>query len=130
MIPYAFSALTMTSVAEAANDMVKGCERQFPDILSGKAKPDYDRCIKISTEASLKEMIAPGALVILSPLIAGTFFGKNCTAGLLTGGLVSGVQMAISMSNTGGAWDNAKKYIEAQGQKGSAAYSNAVTGDT
>merc|ERR1712066_1191808 len=86
-------------------------------------------------EASLREMIAPGALVILSPLIAGVCFGKNCTAGILSGALVSGVQLAISMSNSGGAWDNAKKYIEAGGLgpefgKGSSAHKNAVTGDT
>merc|ERR1712113_506921 len=87
-------------------------------------------CIRISTEASLKEMIPPGLLVMLSPLAAGLLFGKNCTAGLLTGSLVSGVQMAISMSNTGGAWDNAKKYIEANGAKGSEQHKNAVTGDT
>merc|ERR1712048_837896 len=94
------------------------------------AKPDYQRCIEISTHASLKEMVAPGLLVMLSPLICGVALGKNCTAGLLTGALVSGVQMAISMSNTGGAWDNAKKYIEATGQKGSEQHKNAVTGDT
>merc|ERR1712217_148558 len=129
-IPFAFSALTMTSVGFAANDMVEECRRQFKDILAGEAKPDYDRCIKISTEASLKEMIAPGLLVMLSPILAGVIFGKNCTAGLLTGALVSGVQMAISMSNTGGAWDNAKKYIEAPGTKGSEQHKNAVTGDT
>merc|ERR1711865_1304649 len=105
----------------------------------GNGAPDYKRCIAISTEASLKEMIAPGALVILAPLIAGIGFGKNACAGLLAGALVSGVQMAISMSNTGGAWDNAKKYIEGghaldkDGKvivKGSAAHKNAVTGDT
>merc|ERR1719276_622571 len=103
MIPYAFSAMTMTSVGYAAQDMVEECREQFKGILAGTAKPDYDRCIRISTEASLKEMIAPGLLVMLSPLAAGLLFGKNCTAGLLTGSLVSGVQMAISMSNTGGA---------------------------
>jgi len=135
MMPYWFSALTMKSVGEAANDMVKECFAQFPKILSGEMKPDYHRCISISTEASLREMLAPGALVILSPLIAGVLFGKNCTAGLLSGALVSGVQLAISMSNTGGAWDNAKKYIEAGGLgkdhlKGSFAHKNAVTGDT
>merc|ERR1712194_448415 len=130
MMPYWFSALTMKSVGEAANDMVKECFAQFPKILSGEMKPDYHRCISISTEASLREMLAPGALVILSPLVAGVMFGKNCTAGLLTGALVSGVQMAISMSNTGGAWDNAKKYIEATGIKGSEQHKNAVTGDT
>jgi inorganic pyrophosphatase len=135
MIPYYFSALTMKSVGEAANDMVSECMRQFPEIVNKGAAPDYARCIGISTEASLREMIAPGALVILSPLIAGGLFGRNTCAGLLSGCLVSGVQMAISMSNTGGAWDNAKKYIEAGGlgpshQKGSNAHKNAVTGDT
>merc|ERR1712048_318633 len=98
-------------------------------------KPDYEKCISISTDASIKEMFAPGVLVIASPLLAGICFGKNCTAGVLSGALVSGVQLAISMSNTGGAWDNAKKYIEAGGLgpeygKGSAAHKNAVTGDT
>merc|ERR1719162_2860879 len=135
MMPYAFSAWTMKSVGEAANDMVAECMRQFPKILSGEMKPDYKRCILISTEASLREMLAPGALVILSPLVGGLAFGKNCTAGILSGALVSGVQLAISMSNSGGAWDNAKKYIEAGGlgpefAKGSAAHKNAVTGDT
>merc|ERR1712070_1019208 len=84
----------------------------------------------MGTESSLKEMFPPGILVIGSPLICGFLFGKNCCAGLLTGALVSGVQMAISMSNTGGAWDNAKKYIEADGEKGSEQHKNAVTGDT
>merc|ERR1719355_338252 len=113
--------------------------RQFPLIMSQKEEerrePDYQRCILISTEASLREMLAPGALVILSPLVAGFGFGKNATAGLLSGAMVSSVQLAISMSNTGGAWDNSKKYIEAGGlgpnhRKGSAAHKNAVTGDT
>merc|ERR1712050_395600 len=130
MIPFAFSAMTMTSVGYAAQDMVEECRRQFKGIMAGTAKPDYHRCIVISTEASLKEMMAPGLLVMLSPLVCGVAFGKNCTAGLLTGALVSGVQMAISMSNTGGAWDNAKKYIEATGAKGSDQHKNAVTGDT
>jgi len=135
MMPYAFSAMTMKSVGEAANDMVNECMAQFPKILSGEIKPQYQRCIEISTEASLREMIAPGALVILSPLVGGVLFGKNCTAGMLSGALVSGVQLAISMSNSGGAWDNAKKYIESGGLgpewgKGSSAHKNAVTGDT
>jgi len=130
MIPFAFSALTMTSVGYAAEAMVEECRTQFVEILDNNGKPDYDRCIRISTESSLKEMIAPGLLVMLSPLISGVLFGKNCTAGLLMGALVTGVQMAISMSNTGGAWDNAKKYIEATGTKGSEAHKNAVTGDT
>jgi len=135
MMPYAFAAWTMKSVGEAANDMVKECLRQFPDIMAGKAKPDYYRCIKISTDASLREMIKPGLLVILSPLVAGLGFGKNACAGLLSGALVSSVQLAISMSNSGGAWDNAKKYITGGGLgpsfvKGSEAHKNSVTGDT
>merc|ERR1712048_1322134 len=101
-------------------------------------QPDYGKCIKISTDASLWEMILPGALVILSPLIAGFGFGKNACAGMLSGALVSAVQLAISMSNTGGAWDNSKKFISAGGadskddqfRKGSEAHSNSVTGDT
>merc|ERR1712056_110356 len=100
-----------------------------------KMAPDYERGIRISTEASLREMLAPGALVILSPLVAGLGFGKNACAGLLPGALVSSVQLAISMSNTGGAWDNSKKYISAGGlgknfMKGSEAHKNFVTGDT
>merc|ERR1712232_333744 len=129
------SAWTMKSVGEAANDMVKECMEQFPKIISGEIKPQYKQCISISTEASLREMLAPGALVILSPIIAGMTLGKNCTAGVLAGAILSGVQLAISMSNSGGAWDNAKKYIEAGGLgpefgKGSSAHKNAVTGDT
>merc|ERR1712056_26035 len=135
MMPYAFAALTMKSVGKAANEMVKECLEQFPKIMNEGATPDYEKCIRISTQASLKEMIAPGALVILSPLVAGFGFGKNATAGLLTGALVSSVQLAISMSNTGGAWDNSKKYISAGGlgaefRKGSEAHKNSVTGDT
>merc|ERR1719198_2069532 len=131
MEPYAFSAMTMRSVGDAATDMVEECRAQFKAITGPEqAAPDYDRCIRISTEASLREMIAPGLLVILSPLLLGISLGKNAVAGLLSGALVSGVQMAISMSNTGGAWDNAKKYIEASGAKGSEQHKNAVTGDT
>merc|ERR1712060_775867 len=136
MMPYAFAAWTMKSVGTAANDMVKECLTQFPKIMGPeKMTPDYERCIRISTEASLREMLAPGALVILSPLVAGMGFGKNCCAGLLSGALVSSVQLAISMSNTGGAWDNSKKYISAGGLgkeyvKGSEAHKNSVTGDT
>jgi inorganic pyrophosphatase len=105
----------MRSVGQAANDMVQECRRQFPAILAGTAQPDYEKCISISTQASLKEMIMPGMLVILSPLVLGLLFGKNATAGLLVGALVSGVQLAISMSNTGGAWDNSKKFMKAGG---------------
>jgi len=136
MMPYAFAAMTMKSVGMAANDMVKECMEQFPKIMGPEQmEPDYDRCIKISTQASLREMIAPGALVLFSPLVTGIGFGKNACAGLLSGALVSSVQLAISMSNSGGAWDNSKKYISAGGLgkmfvKGSEAHKNSVTGDT
>jgi len=139
MMPYAFAAWTMQSVGKAADDMVKECMDQFPKILGveghEKTAPDYQKCIKISTDASLREMLAPGALVILSPLVAGLGFGKNACAGMLSGALVSSVQLAISMSNSGGAWDNSKKYISAgnlgeEWRKGSEAHSNSVTGDT
>jgi len=140
MLPYWFSALTMQSVGEAAMQMVQEVQRQYkacPELLNEGTtlRPDYDKCIEISTKAALREMIAPGALVMLAPLIAGTFFGVHAVYGLLTGGLLSGVQLAISMSNTGGAWDNAKKYIEggidsSLGGKGSECHKAAVVGDT
>ena len=121
MLPYWFSAMTMRSVGVAAMEMVKEVKRQFdtiPGLLEGTPghqPPDHARCIKISTDASLREMVPPAALVILAPIITGTFFGVKAVTGLLAGGLVSGVQLAISASNTGGAWDNAKKYVEKGG---------------
>ncbi|KAJ4768088.1 K(+)-insensitive pyrophosphate-energized proton pump [Rhynchospora pubera] len=141
MLPYWFSALTMKSVGSAALKMVEEVRRQFneiPGLMEGTAKPDYATCVKISTDASIKKMIAPGALVMVTPLITGTFFGTETLAGLLAGALVSSVQVAISASNSGGAWDNAKKYIEAGaseharllGPKGSEAHKAAVIGDT
>jgi len=108
--------------------------RKEPKILEGTVAPNYQRCITISTDASLREMIAPGALVMLTPIIVGYFFGVKALAGVLAGALVSGVQMAISSSNTGGAWDNAKKYIEAGNvpgeRKGGEMHKAAVIGDT
>merc|ERR1712039_1040030 len=127
---------TMKSVGTAADQMVAECKRQFEmGVVAGKVEPDYEKCIKISTDASLVEMIAPGLLVILSPIVAGLGFGKNACAGMLSGALVSSVQLAISMSNSGGAWDNSKKWISAGGlgedqRKGSEAHKNSVTGDT
>lgn len=121
MIPYWFAALTMKSVGKAAGEMVEEVKRQFSlqdaegrTILTGSTtiKPDYERCITISTKSALKEMIAPGALVIGSPLIFGTLFGVQAVFGLLTGALGSSVQLAVSMSNSGGAWDNCKKFIK------------------
>jgi inorganic pyrophosphatase len=116
MLPYWFSAMTMKSVGMAADQMVKEIKRQFdakPElkIPGHPSRPDYDACITISTDASLSEMIPPGILVMLSPIVCGVGFGTKCVTGLLAGGIASGVQMAISSSNTGGAWDNAKKFI-------------------
>ena len=138
MLPYIFSALTMKAVGKAALEMVEEVRRQFrenPGIMDGSVKPDCDRCIKISTDASLKEMILPGLLVILTPLFFGFLFGTKMLLGILAGSLVSGVQLAISASNTGGAWDNAKKFIEAgllEGcdGKGTDQHTAAVIGDT
>eukprot|EP00218_Dolichomastix_sp_CCMP3274_P009160 CAMPEP_0170142776 /NCGR_PEP_ID=MMETSP0033_2-20121228/8449_1 /TAXON_ID=195969 /ORGANISM="Dolichomastix tenuilepis, Strain CCMP3274" /LENGTH=760 /DNA_ID=CAMNT_0010379149 /DNA_START=11 /DNA_END=2293 /DNA_ORIENTATION=+ len=141
MLPYWFSAFTMKSVGKAALAMVEEVRRQFnqiPGIMEGTAKPDYRRCVQISTNASLKEMVAPGLLVLLTPPITGILFGKRMLAGVLAGSLVSGIQIAISASNSGGAWDNAKKFIEAGnsemaraiGGKGSEAHKAAVVGDT
>jgi H+-translocating diphosphatase len=137
MLPYWFTAMTMKSVGMAAMAMVNEIKDQFEDgkIMSGEKKPDYSRCVEISTVAALKEMILPGALVLGSPIIVGFVFGRHTLAGMLAGALVSGVQMAISSSNTGGAWDNAKKYIEkgALGkghEKKSETHAAAVIGDT
>merc|ERR1739845_183446 len=133
MMPYAFAAMTMKSVGKAANDMYQECIRQFKLMFEGEKtmkEPDYETCIVISTNASLREMIAPGALVILSPLVAGLGFGKNACAGLLSGALVSSVQLAISMSNSGGAWDNSKKFISKKKDEAKAnADADGVTGD-
>jgi H(+)-translocating pyrophosphatase len=138
MLPYWFSAMTMKSVGKAALQMVNEVRRQVaeaPGILTGDVEPDYEACIAISTDASLKEMIPPGLLVMLSPIVVGFLFGTQALAGLLVGALISGVQMAISSSNTGGAWDNAKKYIEADSLgegmgKHSEVHAAAVIGDT
>nr|CAC44451.1 proton-translocating inorganic pyrophosphatase [Chlamydomonas reinhardtii] len=141
MLPYWFSAMTMKSVGKAALAMVHEVRRQFNTIaglMEGTARPDYKRCVAISTQAAISEMIAPGALVIFTPVVVGALFGTQCLAGVLAGSLVSGVQLAVSMSNTGGAWDNAKKYIEAGateharelGGKGSDCHKAAVIGDT
>jgi inorganic pyrophosphatase len=144
MLPYWFTAMTMKSVGTAAMAMVAEVARQFkanPALLEENTteKPDYHKCIAISTNSSLKEMIAPGLLVIFSPIIVGIFFGVEAVAGLLAGGLVSGVQMAISQSNSGGAWDNAKKFVESgrlldkEGnvlEKGTEEHKACVVGDT
>ena len=141
MMPFAFSAMTMKSVGSAAEKMVEEVRRQFEDlaIKNGEKEPDYQECIKVSTHASLREMIAPGILVIATPLILGIFIHPSLVAGLLPGALISGVQLAISMSNTGGAWDNCKKFIESgvyvngNGEKkgkGSEEHKASIIGDT
>ncbi len=133
MLPFIFSAFTMKSVGDAAKDMVEEVRRQFkeiPGLMEGTGKPDYKKCVDISTTAALREMIAPGLLVILSPLLVGWLFGIKTLSGMLAGALVSGVVLAISSANSGGAWDNAKKYIEAAGKKGTDLHKAAVVGDT
>ena len=135
MLPFAFSAMTMDSVSKAAYRMIEEVRRQFreiPGILEGTGKPDYGSCVGISTRAALHEMIIPGVMAVAVPLIVGLLLGPAALGGLLAGALVTGVLLAIYMSNSGGAWDNAKKYIEEghHGGKGSLAHKAAVVGDT
>lgn len=135
MLPFVFSAMTMDSVSKAAYKMIEEVRRQFreiPGIMKGEAKPDYKTCVAISTTAALKEMLVPGIMAVVVPLVVGFVLGSSALGGLLAGALVTGVMMAMFMSNAGGAWDNAKKYIEEghHGGKGSEAHKAAVVGDT
>ena len=135
MLPFLFSALTMEAVGTAANEMIQEVRRQFkenPEIMAGTMIPDYAKCVDISTSASLKQMILPGVIAVVTPVLVGFLLGAEALGGLLGGALVTGVLMAIFMSNSGGAWDNAKKYIEDGnfGGKGSEAHKAAVVGDT
>lgn len=135
MLPFLFSAITMSAVGKAAFSMIEEVRRQFkekPGIMKGTEKPDYKKCVDISTTAALREMIIPGLLAVVVPLLVGFLLGKEALGGLLAGALVCGVLMAIMMANAGGAWDNAKKYIESgnHGGKGSDAHKAAVVGDT
>lgn len=135
MLPFLFSSLTMDSVSKAAQSMIEEVRRQFrtiPGILEGKGKPDYKNCVAISTHAALRQMILPGVLAIVSPIIIGVLLGAEALGGMLGGSLTTGVLLAIFMSNSGGTWDNAKKYIEGghHGGKGSPSHKAAVVGDT
>ncbi len=135
MLPFMFSAMTMNSVGRAANHMIEEVRRQFrenPGIMEGTAKPDYARCVDISTKAALKEMMAPGLMAIIAPLAVGIVLGVEALGGMLAGALAAGVLLAIMMANAGGAWDNAKKYVEEghYGGKGSETHKATVVGDT
>lgn len=135
MLPYLFGAMTMEAVSKAAQDMIAEVRRQFreiPGIMEGTGKPDYAKCVDISTSAALRQMILPGVIAVLSPIVVGLVLGKNAVGGLLAGSTLSGVLLAIQMSNSGGAWDNAKKFIEAgaYGGKGTISHAAAVVGDT
>ncbi|AKB73894.1 Pyrophosphate-energized proton pump [Methanosarcina lacustris Z-7289] len=135
MLPYLFSSMTILAVGNAAGEVVVEVRRQFKEIaglMEGKADPDYSKCIAISTHSALREMIAPGLLAVVAPLFVGFVLGPGALGGLLAGSVVSGFMIAITMSNAGGSWDNAKKYIELGnfGGKGSDAHKAGVTGDT
>ena len=135
MLPFLFSAMTMNSVGKAANHMIEEVRRQFrenPGIMEGTAKPDYATCVDISTKAALKEMMAPGLMAIIAPLAVGIILGVEALGGMLAGSLAAGVLLAIMMANAGGAWDNAKKYVEEghYGGKGSETHKATVVGDT
>ena len=135
MLTFLFSAMTMESVSKAAHEMIEEVRRQFHEdagILKGTSRPDYASCVSISTNAALMEMFLPGLMAVLAPIAVGLILGPDALGGLLTGALLTGVLMAIFMSNSGGAWDNAKKYIEEgnHGGKGSTAHKAAVVGDT
>ena len=135
MLPYFFSALTIAAVGRAANKMVEEIRVQFannPGILEGTVVPDYNRCIEISTKASLKEMVLPGLVAVLSPIVGGLVLGAAGLGGILIGGLASAIMLAVFMANAGAAWDNAKKFVEEGnfGGKGSETHKAAITGDT
>jgi len=135
MLPFVFSSLTMRAVGKVAFTVIREVRRQFKTIkglMQGKAQPDYEKCIDIVTKGALKQMVIPGIIALVAPLLTGFLLGPEALGGLLAGSLVTGVLLAISMSNSGGAWDNAKKYIEAGhlGGKGSSNHKASIVGDT
>ncbi len=135
MIPFLVGSLTIRAVGDAAHEMINEIRRQFreiPGLLEGTGKPDNNRCIEIATTAALKKMVLPGSLAVFTPVIVGFGFGPEMLGGLLGGGLISCVLLALTMSNAGGAWDNAKKYVEKGnlGGKGSDVHKATVVGDT
>ncbi|MBR4401556.1 MAG: sodium-translocating pyrophosphatase [Synergistes sp.] len=135
LLPFIFSALSIQAVSRAAEKMIEEVRRQFreiPGIMEGTGRPEYERCVDISTAAALREMVIPGVMAVLAPVAVGFILGAPALGGMLGGSIVTGVMMAIFMSNAGGAWDNAKKFIEsgAHGGKGSAPHAAAVVGDT
>jgi K(+)-stimulated pyrophosphate-energized sodium pump len=135
VLPYVFAALTMTAVGKAAYAIVLEVRRQFreiPGLMEGTGKPDYATCVAISTENALRQMILPGTLAVAAPLVVGYIMGAEALAGMLVGAIASGFMLAVMMANSGGAWDNAKKWIETGelGGKGSDAHKAAVIGDT
>jgi K(+)-stimulated pyrophosphate-energized sodium pump len=135
MLPFLFAAMTMTAVSKAAKEIVLEVRRQFkeiPGLMEGTGKPDYAACVDISTRSALREMVLPGVLAVASPIAIGLILGEKGLAGMLIGATSAGFLLAVMMANAGGAWDNAKKYIETGelGGKGSAAHKAAVVGDT
>jgi K(+)-stimulated pyrophosphate-energized sodium pump len=135
MMVFIFCALTMDAVGKAAMGIVNEVRRQWreiPGLMEGTGKPDYARCVSISTGSALKAMILPGLLAVITPILVGLVFGANALGGMLIGAIATGFMMAVTMANAGGAWDNAKKWIESGklGGKGSDAHKAAVVGDT
>jgi K(+)-stimulated pyrophosphate-energized sodium pump len=133
MLPFLFSSFLMKAVGRAAFQIVEEVRRQFRQIkglMAGTGKPDYAKCVDIATKAALGELMVPGLLAVLSPIAVGMILGPEALAGMLAGCIVSGLLLALFMSNAGAAWDNAKKYIEMKGGKGSDWHKAAVVGDT